>query len=161
MKQLLRHSLLATLGLSLLASPCLAAFNGVVNLSAVVLSKSVCRFVTTSSTLAFGSLDPGNPVTVNMSTSLTFRCQGSANPATYQITPDDGLSPLGAGSPQMQHLTNPGNYIPYSISLSTLSGTIPKNVNQTLTIDGTILGSDYQTSIAGDYADTITISIIP
>lgn len=161
MKQLLTYSLLAFLILSYLAGLSLAAGNTSVDISAVVLSKSICRFVTNATTLPFGNLDPSNPVAVANSTTLTFRCQGSSNPATYLISFDDGLHATGPGVPRMQHTLNPAEYIPYSISMSPLAGTVPKNVNQTLTIDGTISGASYQTAIAGGYSDTITVSIIP
>lgn len=161
MKQLFRHSLLALMILLLLAEFSIAAGNASVDISAVVLSKSICRFVTKTATLSFGNLDPSKPVAVTSSTDLTFRCQGSSNPATYMVNFDDGLHASGPGTPRLQHTMNPTAYIPYNISISPVSGSTPKNVISTLIIDGIITGTDYQTAIAGNYIDTITVNIVP
>ena len=154
-------SFILVIALIFTAGQSLAAGPTSVDISAVVLSKSICRFVTNATTLPFGNLDPSNPVLVNGTATLTFRCQGSADPATFLMSSDDGLHSLAAGAPRMQHVTTPTEYIPYTVSLSPVSGTVPKNVFQNLTITGSIPGANYQAAIAGDYADTITISIIP
>lgn len=134
-------------------------FNMTIN--ATVLSKSQCRFTSTAATLDFGNLDPGSGLPVATSAGLIVRCGGSANPATYLITDDDGLNSSGPGARRMQHTTLPGNFIPYSLSYNPATATISKNTNAPITIDATILGPDYQSAPAGAYTDTVVLTIAP
>jgi spore coat protein U-like protein len=136
-----------------------AASNSIINVSATILSNNNCRFRTKAATLAFGNLDPANPVVVNASTTIDFRCQGAAGTAVFSINQDGGLNPLGPQN-RMEHLTLPGTFIPYTLSLVHVAPPIIKNVWYTLTINGTVLGPDYQVA-PGDYQDTVVISIIP
>jgi len=157
----MRRALLTLIMFLATAQLCLAA-NIPMNISATVLSKSICRFVTTkTATVDFGNLDPTAPTDVVVTASLTVRCQGSADPATYLITDDDGLYETGVNANRMQHSTAPGNFIPYTVTYTPASDTIPKNFNQTLTITGTLLGADYTTAIAGVYNDTVTLTLAP
>lgn len=153
--------LLIMLGGILAADRLLAGGPNSVNVSAALLSKSNCRFNTAVSAINFGSLDPANPVDVTVSTSVTFVCRGSAPAATFSINDDDGLYEGGPDGNQMLHATLPVTYLPYSLSLSPNSATVPKNATQTLTITGTVLGSDYQNAFMGSYSDTVVISIVP
>lgn len=136
-----------------------AAGNSIINVSATILSNNNCRFRTKAATLAFGNLDPANPVVINASTTIDFRCQGAAGTAVFSVTQDGGLNPLGPQN-RMEHLTLPGTFIPYTLSLVHVAPPITKNVWYTLTINGTVLGPDYQVA-PGDYQDTVVISIIP
>ena len=129
--------------------------------SAVVLSKNQCRFLSNNITLDFGNLDPTSGAVVNASTTVNFRCQGSTPIASYAISDDDGMHETGLNANRMQHATNAAQYIPYSLSMSPTSGTVPKNVTETLTIDGTINGADYATAEIGAYTDLVVISILP
>ena len=131
-----------------------------VNVNATILSKSICKFQVGSAALAFGNLDPANPVVVNASTTIDFRCMGSADPATYITTHNGGLNPLGPDN-QMEHVGIPGQFLRYTFTLTPDTGSVPKGVWQTLTIDGTVTGADYQAVPPGDYADTVLITIIP
>lgn len=132
-----------------------------VAVSAVVLSKSNCRFTTAAVTLNFGALNPTTPVDVTTTATASFRCNGSTPTATYFITSDDGLYPSGPGSLRMRHSTNPALYLPYALSSTPTTDTVPKGVPQTLSITGTVRGVDYQTATPGTYSDTVTLSIIP
>lgn len=139
-----------------------AVYSNSVSVSAVILSKSNCRFDNpTTANLDFGTLDPLIPADVSVSATLSFTCRGSSKVATYLISGDDGLHESAPGSPRMQHTTDPSAFLPYLLTLSPTSGSAPKNVAQTLTVKGTVLGSDYQSAIAGNYSDTVTISIQP
>jgi spore coat protein U-like protein len=129
--------------------------------AATVLSKNVCKFNSKTSTLAFGSLDPANPVDVTVSTSIIFSCKGASAVASFFIDDDDGLYETGVNANRMRHATLPTEFLPYSLTLSPASGTAPKNVDQTLTITGLAKGVDYQNAAAGSYADTVVISIVP
>jgi spore coat protein U-like protein len=132
---------------------------GTVNVSATILSNSNCKFDTGAATLAFGNLDPANPVVVNASTTINFRCMGASGTAVFLITQDGGLNPSGPQN-QMEHVAFPGIFIPYTLSLVHVAPPIPKNVWFPLTINGTINGPDYQVQ-PGDYQDTVVISIVP
>ena len=136
-----------------------AASNNAINISATILSNSICRFSTGAATLAFGNLDPANPVVVNASTTIDFRCMGAAGTAVFVISQDGGLNPSGPQN-QMEHVTLPGTFIPYTLALVHVAPPIPKNVWFTLTINGTINGPDYQVA-PGNYQDTVVISIVP
>ncbi len=138
-----------------------AGDTSLVSVSAVVLSKSECKFNSKTASLNFGNLDPSNPVDRIVSTSITFRCGGSAPMATFSITDDDGLYETGPDQNRMRHTTISSEYLPYSLTLDPTSGTVPKNTNQTLTITGTVRGVDYQDATAGSYLDTVIISIDP
>lgn len=131
------------------------------SVSATVLSKSTCRFNTAAGTLAFGTLDPSNPVDVSVTSSLIYRCNGSQPLATFLITDDDGLNESGADANRMQHSTLAGNLLSYQLSYAPVSATVPKGTNQTLTITGVVLGTGYQSAVAGAYTDTVILSIAP
>ena len=137
----------------------LAAGNNPINISATILSINNCRFRTAGTALAFGNLDPANPVVVNASGTIDFRCQGASGMAVFVISQNGGLNPLGPQN-QMEHVTLPGAFIPYTLSLVHAAPPIPKNVWFTLTINGTVLGPDYQVP-PGNYQDTVVVSIVP
>ena len=131
-------------------------------INAVILSKSNCRFTNPpTATLDFGNLDPASGAPVATSAGLTIRCGGSANPATFLISDDDGLNSSGPGARRMQHSTLPGNFIPYSMNYTPAAGTIPKNTNTPVTVNASILGPDYQSVPSGPYTDTVTLTITP
>lgn len=130
--------------------------------SATILSKNTCQFNNpASATLAFGNLNPLNPVNVTANTTFSIVCRGSAPIATFLIQDDDGLHETGLNANRMRHVTNPAAYLPYSLTLSPLSANVPKNTNQTITVTGTVNGSDYQLAPIGSYADTVIVSIQP
>jgi spore coat protein U-like protein len=137
------------------------ADSAVLSVSATLLSKSQCKFNSSAATLDFGNLDPANPVLATATTTLPMVCHGSAPIATFQVTDDDGLFETGPNANRMRHQTNPAAYLPYQLSYSPATGSIPKNATQTLTITGQIQGSDYQSALAGTYADTVILTIQP
>jgi len=142
-------------------SICYAAGNNILSVTATVISKNSCNFNTGTSSLIFGTLDPGNPSDKTVNTSATFRCTGSGNPASFAITHDSGLYETGPGAPRMRNTTVTTEYLPYTLTLNPSSGSVPKNTNQTLTISGTVQGTVFQNAYAGNYADTVVISIAP
>ncbi|MRR06689.1 MAG: hypothetical protein EG828_07065 [Deltaproteobacteria bacterium] len=137
-----------------------AASNTLV-VGATILSKSNCKFNSAGSALNFGALDPGNTTDVVKSTSVEYVCHGSAPMATYAISTDDGLHASGPGASRMINTTAPGEYLPYALSLSPTSGTVPKNETRTLTITGTVTSQNYRSAYTGDYVDTVVISLTP
>ena len=129
--------------------------------SATVLSKSNCKFNSATATLNFVSLNPASTGNATASTSITFICRGSAANATYNITQNYGLYNTGPNANRMQNTTVLTQYLPYTVSLSPFTATVPKNATQTLTITGTILATDYENAYVGSYSDTIVISLNP
>lgn len=142
-------------------SPGIAGDSQVVTVTATVLSKSQCKFRSNTSALNFGNLDPTSPIDKTTSVSVTFRCVGSTLNATFSITDDDGLYESGPDANRMRHTITTTEYIPYLLTLSPTSGTIPKNTDQTLTITGAVKGVDYQDALIGSYSDMVVISIEP
>ncbi len=138
-----------------------AANTSTVSVSATVVSKSNCKFRSATAALNFGILDPSNPVNKSVNTSINFRCAGSAPIATFFITDDDGLYETGLDANRMRHTTINTEYIPYTFTLNPTSGTVPKNTDQTLSISGTVNGTDYQNAATGTYSDTVVITLTP
>jgi spore coat protein U-like protein len=131
--------------------------------SATIPSWGYCGFQSNSATLDFGNLDPANPTDVNANATLSFRCLGWPT-VTFYISHDSGLHGAGPNALRLANTTLSGAYIPYSISLTPTSGTIPTPIIsavQTLTISGTIHGADYQTAYPGTYSDTVVLTIVP
>lgn len=128
--------------------------------SATILSSNNCRFNPPNSkaTLAFNNLDPTNPVPVTATTSLVYRCGGSAPIATFIITADDGQH-FSGGSRRM--VKGGTDNIPYQLTLIPQALTAPRSIDQTLTINGLIDGAGYQYATFGDYIDLVTLSINP
>jgi len=117
-----------------------------------------------TSALNFGNLDPSNPIDINASASVSFRCFRFFNgQVTFFIGDDDGLYETAPDANRMRHATMMTEYLPYSFSLNPASGTIPGNpfVNQTLNITGTVRGVDYQNTATGNYSDRVVITIEP
>ncbi len=138
-----------------------ASDTGVVTVSATILSKNQCKFSSASAALAFGILDPANPVDKTVSTSVNFRCMGSSPTATFFITDDDGLHEISPNANRMRHTTIGTEYLPYTFTLNPTSGTVPKNTVQILTISGLVNGTDYQDAAVGNYSDTVIITLEP
>jgi spore coat protein U-like protein len=155
MKKLL--GLAMVLGLVLLTGVAFAADTNTVTVTANVVG--TCRFNSATSTLAFGSLDPGVGGDVNASTSTTFWCTRNAS---YSISDDDGLHETGVDANRMQHVSSPTEYIPYTFTYNPTSGTGNGRTSPiTLNISGTVTFANYQNAAAGDYADTVVLSITP
>jgi spore coat protein U-like protein len=133
----------------------------ILSVTATVVSRNDCRFNTGTSSLNFGTLDPGNPSDKTVNTSVTFRCGGSAPMAIFSITHDSGLYETATDAPRMRNATVTTEYLPYTLSLSPTSGTVRRNTNRTLTISGTVQGTYFQNAYAGNYRDRVVISIEP
>lgn len=143
------------------AAPAFAASNAAVTVSAAILTKSNCRFNTNAAVLAFGDLDPGNPVDVTASAAIGFRCNGGPPVSVFLVTDDDGLSETVPDGNRMHHAILPGTFLPYAFSVTPASGSVPRNTPLTLTVTGTVLGVDYQAAKPGDYSDTVLVAIDP
>ena len=130
--------------------------------SATILSTSNCRFnVPKSTTLAFGTIDPSGLSNATTTGSLVVRCGGSAANATFALTDDSGLNETGVGAYRMQHSVTATAFLGYSVSYAPQGATIPKNTNQTITITGTVTPAQFGNAIAGNYTDTVTVTVSP
>lgn len=145
------------------AATCLASGSASVAVSASILSQSNCRFRSNgpAPALAFGTLDPSSPLDANATATLEFRCMGSAPQASFVITDDDGLAESGPDANRMRHATLPLQFLPYRFSYTPASGTVNKNVWTSLTIRGTVLSADFRNAAAGNYSDTVVLTIQP
>lgn len=158
-----RQRVLAALWLTAvgaLPAPPVAADSGTIQVGAVVLSKSNCRFNNGALTLDFGEIDPSSNTNATATATKVFRCGGSATNATFSITAGSG-DHFSGGTRRMQHGTTTSEYLAYSLALSPATATVPKNVDQTLTITGTITPAQFGNAIAGAYSDTVTLTINP
>lgn len=135
--------------------------SGVLGVTATVLSKNVCKFVTPNVNVPFGTIDPSLSTNATVTVSTTFKCTGSAPTAAYMITVNDGLWSTGVNARRMRHATITTEFMPYALSISPLTGTVAKNVNETLTITGTVLPADYQNRSSGAYSDTVVLTLTP
>lgn len=117
-----------------------------------------CKFVSTTSTLNFGALDPSVGTDVNGSTTTQFWCTKGVT--TDSITAGQGLNFSGGQNRMMDPVS--GEFIPYTLTL-TKDGLLNGGpaAPRTLTIAGNVLGTDYTGKSAGNYSDTVTISINP
>lgn len=117
-----------------------------------------CMFVSATSTLGFGVLDPATPVLVNGSTTTQFWCTAGVPVAT--LSAGNGANWSGTSRQMLGPAAT--DLIPYSLSLSPdgLPNAGPGSP-RTLTINGSILAADYTGATAGNYTDTVSITIIP
>lgn len=155
--------LMALLGwyAALCAPPTLAGGTHNLAVGATVLSNSNCKFRNGSDDqLAFGAIDPSSTANRTASANLVIRCAGSAPTATYLLASDGGLYATGSNAPRMRHATDTSRFLPYSVNLPQ-SGTIPKNTEHTVTINGTVIVSDFANAAAGAYADTVVVTLTP
>lgn len=138
------------------------AESGSLAVSAVVLSRSICKIDGPSSlALAFGTIDPASLTSVTATVSTTIRCAGTDKFATYSLAAGSGQNPLGAGDRRMRHGAVITEYLPYSLSVSPASATIPKGATQLITITGTITPAQFQNARAGFYSDTVAFTLTP
>jgi spore coat protein U-like protein len=103
--------------------------------------------------IAFGAINPLNPVNVQATGYIRVRCIGYSSTFTVgltQVTP----SPL--------LLTSGSNSIPYTLDLPT-SATTPLFIvgNLDIPIKAHIQGDDYKLAPAGSYTDIVTVQITP
>lgn len=161
MRLSVRSGLIAGACVVLAAPLASIAASGTLSVSAVVLSASNCKFRPGSGTLLdFGSIDPSSGSSKTGSVTMVVRCQGSADPATFVLTAGDGLYSTGAALPRMRHVVNAAEFLPYTLN-TPISGTIPKGVDTNVVITGTTTPAQFQNAIAGNFADTVVLTLSP
>lgn len=126
------------------------------NVSAAVLPE--CRFRTPKETTINVTLDPSLSGNVTGTSSLSFWC---ARGTSYSVTDDDGLYESGINQNRVKHSTL-SEYIPYTFSYNPSSGTGNGAQNPiTLNFSATFIYNDFANASAGDYRDTVTITVNP
>lgn len=139
-----------------------AAFAEAQDTNTLTVSANVvgtCKFNSNASTLAFGALDPSLTTNATASTTTSFWCTKGAS---YSLTDDDGLYDTGVNANRMRHAIDATEFIPYTLTYTPTSGTgTGKTTPTTMTIDGTIANAAYVNALAGDYADTVVVTINP
>ena len=60
----------------------------------------------------------------------------------------------------MKHATL-NEYLSYALVLTPESGTVAKNVDQTINLTGRITPGNFQDASVGAYADTVVITLLP
>lgn len=141
------------------ASSALAGGGHVLTVSAAVLSKNNCRFSTAASTVSL-AIDPASGAAATASTTLSIRCTGSAAIANWSLSSDNGLHGASPAALRMRHATDLAEFLPYTLSFP-VSGSVPKNVSQSLTVTATVAAADYQNVQPGAYSDTVALSLLP
>lgn len=117
-----------------------------------------CKFHTASAALDFGSLDPLAGRDASAVAALTFKCTKGAS---WTVTDDGGLHDSPAGFTRMRH-TALAAFLPYRLTYANATGTSRgANITETLTVDGLIRGGDFALAPAGNYADTVTLTLNP
>ncbi|GBC85428.1 hypothetical protein HRbin11_01877 [bacterium HR11] len=134
-----------------------------VAVSALVVSDNDCRFRPRSPTvtLNFGTLDPANPIDKTVTATLTFRCRGRDRTVVWAIEDDDGLYETGPNQNRMRHTTVLTEFIHYTFDVIPRTGTSPRNQDVNVTLTATVRGVDYQDAFVGNYADVVTLTLLP
>ncbi len=135
----------------------------------ITVSASVtgtCVVNTSTSTLAFGALNPGSGGTVNVAGSAaTFRC---TNGTPYSVSSNDGLwfSATGGANNRMKlssatDCTSATNCIRYTLTSATAGTGAGMTTNISFNVNGQTTLADYQNAAAGNYADTVVLTVSP
>ena len=155
MKRLMVVVMAIVLGLGL-SGIAMAGDSITVNVTANVVG--TCKFSTGPSTLNFGSLDPSVVSDVNVSTTTQFWCTKGVT--TDNITAGNGQHYTGGKRNMLDSVSN--DLIPYTLTLTKDgSSNAGPSAPRTLTISGTVAGSDYTDKSAGSYPDTVVLTIAP
>lgn len=161
MRRLGKKMLQSTAILIVLLAACKVLAAGTSNLAvtSTVLSKSNCKFDSAATTLSFGNLDPATSADAIATATVGFVCRGAAPIATFFISDNGGL--YSSGGHRMRNTIALTEFLRYNLTLNPVTSTVPKNSPQTVTITGKVLGSEYQGAYAGNYNDTVIVSITP
>jgi spore coat protein U-like protein len=119
--------------------------------------RGTCKFFSGTSTLNFGTLDPNTPALINGSGTTTFWCTKGVQSSS--LTANDGDHWNGSH----RQMEGPdGDFIPYSLNVATdgLANGGP-SVTRTVTFSGSIQAADYTGKSAGDYSDTVVLTLSP
>jgi spore coat protein U-like protein len=157
-EEIMRKSMAVFIALAVLAAGGAAWALDTNTLTVTANVVGTCKFSNTTSTLAFGPLDPSVGGTVNGSNTTQFWCTRGVPAATLVAL--NGLN--WSGTSRRMVGPAPTDLIPYSLTL--LPDALPNagpGSPRTLTISGSIVGTDYTGATAGNYSDTVSVTINP
>lgn len=123
--------------------------------------KGTCKFSSSTSTLAFGQLDPSSSAPVNATNTTNFWCTKNISTSIALAAGMGSNPPSAEGKRQMKDSVS-NDLIPYSLTLSADSG--PNQgpaFPRTLTISGTVLAVDYIGKSEGSYSDSVLLTFTP
>lgn len=135
------------------------AFAGTASIPVSASVTGTCQ-INSGNTIAFGTLDQTSTAAATLpATNISFWCTKGTTVGT--ITLGNGVNYSGS-SRRMLGTTN-GDYIAYSITAGTPSGTsgLGKTTALTLPISGSIANADFVDVSADTYADTVSVTIAP
>lgn len=122
--------------------------------------QGTCRF-TSSGSVSF-VLDPATGGVVNgIVSNPTFWCTKGLD---YTITDDSGMNETGPGARRMKHTDAAiTEYIPYSFDYTTSASGTGNGANFPITMDiiASVAEANYMDATAGDYSDTVTLTVNP
>jgi len=153
MKKLL--AITAAVAVMAMAGTAMAADSNTLTVTANVTG--TCKFSSPTSSLSFGALDPSDGSDVSKTSTTKFWCTKGV---TETISNNNGSNPSGT----TMRMKGPGatDFIPYTLSLTKDgSQNVGPATPRTLTIAGTVLGSDYIGASEGSYTDTVALTITP
>jgi spore coat protein U-like protein len=128
-----------------------AALFAIVLGAAGTAAAQTCTFNANQPTTAgFGAINPAGVTPATFTITVNYKCTGNAT-ATFTIT---GANDSGPGAYRLRNTGNPTQYMAYTIATTNVPGT-------KITLDGTIVAASYQNAYVGNYADTLTVLVLP
>jgi spore coat protein U-like protein len=137
-----------------------AASSAAVKVTAVIRAMNECFISSGNLDLDFGLLDPDSPVDMQKEASIVFRCGGNTGLVNFTVSEDGGRHGQGGSDMRMKHAEYSA-FLPYRLRCTPDSGAIETGIDHTLKVSGTLLGEHYRDVFAGQYEDTVTITITP
>jgi hypothetical protein len=101
-------------------------------------------------TASFGAIDPSLATTMTFSITVNYKCTGGAT-ASFTIT---GANDTGPGAYRLQNQTLGTQYMSYTVSMVNIPGT-------KITLNGQLVAANYQNAYVGNYADTLSVVMLP
>jgi len=134
---------------------------GALPVTATVMSRTGCLFLNSSNPrLDFGTIDQASASNATAATTVTVRCRGNLL-TRWTLTVDDGLYSTGTNARRLRHATMTGELMPYALTVTPTAGwsVLFGASNTTIDITGSITPANFQTVAAGDYSDTVKLTL--
>lgn len=138
-----------------------ASDSGTLAVSATVMARTGCLFVNngTPTPLNFGAIDQASTANATATAQVTIRCRGNFW-VTWSLTADSGLNPNGT---QRRLKNDTGtDLMPYALNFSSTTATwllFWGGRTATINISGTITPANFGPVSAGDYSDTVKLTL--
>ena len=98
----------------------------------------------------FGAVDPSLSTTYTWSLTINYKCTSAAT-AFFTIT---GANDTGPGAYQLRNVSQPTQYMAYTITAVDVPGT-------KITLTGQLVAANYQAAYVGNYTDTLSVLLLP